>query len=203
MSCQIISTRSKPLPARGFVIHEQHPLSLVLEAALESAEHAMTSNQTRRSFGGNPLKTKTHSRRSSSSTTSQQIETPSDTSPSASPSFDMPPRVNGAHPVDALAEDMEKVEVNGSRKTRRGMPLDRKQSTPMMPAFMVSAPGKVIVFGEHAVVHGKVHQTVHCLGGQADHRFRPPLQLLSLFDPIYSSPHFRSQNGQYLFDFPT
>jgi mevalonate kinase len=25
----------------------------------------------------------------------------------------------------------------------------------MMPAFMVSAPGKVIVFGEHAVVHGK------------------------------------------------
>jgi mevalonate kinase len=26
----------------------------------------------------------------------------------------------------------------------------------MMPAFMVSAPGKVIVFGEHAVVHGKV-----------------------------------------------
>ena len=26
----------------------------------------------------------------------------------------------------------------------------------MMPAFLVSAPGKVIVFGEHAVVHGKV-----------------------------------------------
>jgi hypothetical protein len=32
----------------------------------------------------------------------------------------------------------------------------RRQSSPMMPAFMVSAPGKVIVFGEHAVVHGKV-----------------------------------------------
>ncbi|EAQ90572.1 hypothetical protein CHGG_02507 [Chaetomium globosum CBS 148.51] len=31
----------------------------------------------------------------------------------------------------------------------------RKQSSPMMPAFMVSAPGKVIVFGEHSVVHGK------------------------------------------------
>src|SRR4051794_7181812 len=35
----------------------------------------------------------------------------------------------------------------------------RKQSSPMMPAFMVSAPGKVIVYGEHAVVHGKVRVT--------------------------------------------
>ena len=26
------------------------------------------------------------------------------------------------------------------------------------PAFLVSAPGKVIVYGEHAVVHGKVRQ---------------------------------------------
>jgi mevalonate kinase len=34
--------------------------------------------------------------------------------------------------------------------------MKRKKSSPMMPAFMVSAPGKVIVFGEHAVVHGKV-----------------------------------------------
>ena len=33
--------------------------------------------------------------------------------------------------------------------------LDRRLSSPMMPAFMVSAPGKVIVYGEHAVVHGK------------------------------------------------
>ncbi|ETN38750.1 mevalonate kinase [Cyphellophora europaea CBS 101466] len=31
----------------------------------------------------------------------------------------------------------------------------RKESSAMAPAFMVSAPGKVIVFGEHAVVHGK------------------------------------------------
>jgi hypothetical protein len=34
--------------------------------------------------------------------------------------------------------------------------MQRKQSSPMMPPFMVSAPGKVIVYGEHAVVHGKV-----------------------------------------------
>ncbi|EXJ65433.1 mevalonate kinase [Cladophialophora yegresii CBS 114405] len=34
-------------------------------------------------------------------------------------------------------------------------PYSRKSSSPMAPAFMTSAPGKVIVFGEHAVVHGK------------------------------------------------
>ncbi|KAI4155287.1 MAG: hypothetical protein LQ340_001094 [Diploschistes diacapsis] len=31
----------------------------------------------------------------------------------------------------------------------------RKPSMPMIPPFMTSAPGKVIVFGEHSVVHGK------------------------------------------------
>ncbi|KAN0075643.1 Ribosomal protein S5 domain 2-type fold [Elaphomyces granulatus] len=31
----------------------------------------------------------------------------------------------------------------------------RKTESPLAPPFMVSAPGKVIVFGEHAVVHGK------------------------------------------------
>jgi mevalonate kinase len=113
----------------------------------------MTSNQTRRPFSGKPLKTKTHSR-SSSSTTSVQIETPSDTSPSTSPSIELHPRTNGN--VNGISADMANTDLNGVRKTKRGLPLDRKQSTPMMPAFMVSAPGKVIVFGEHAVVHGKV-----------------------------------------------
>ena len=50
--------------------------------------------------------------------------------------------------------------VSGGSRQANGVPLRqrsrRKQSSPMMPPFMVSAPGKVIVYGEHAVVHGKV-----------------------------------------------
>ncbi|PQE33977.1 mevalonate kinase protein [Rutstroemia sp. NJR-2017a WRK4] len=57
--------------------------------------------------------------------------------------------------VSIVADELEIASINGSAKPKRRTPLDRKQSTPMMPAFMVSAPGKVIVFGEHAVVHGK------------------------------------------------
>lgn len=55
--------------------------------------------------------------------------------------------------------DIEQIHLNGSIKGSKRNPRaqqDRKASHPMMPAFMVSAPGKVIVFGEHAVVHGKV-----------------------------------------------
>lgn len=40
--------------------------------------------------------------------------------------------------------------------------LERKMSTPLAPPFMVSAPGKVIVFGEHSVVHGKVRFPLRC-----------------------------------------
>jgi len=47
--------------------------------------------------------------------------------------------------------------TNGIKANQRGK-MDRKKSSPMMPAFMVSAPGKVIVCGEHAVVHGKVRR---------------------------------------------
>jgi mevalonate kinase len=46
--------------------------------------------------------------------------------------------------------------ANGYSNVRAAHTTDvRKQSSPMAPAFMVSAPGKTIVFGEHAVVHGK------------------------------------------------
>ncbi|KAK2608715.1 Mevalonate kinase [Conoideocrella luteorostrata] len=45
--------------------------------------------------------------------------------------------------------------VNGDGPLVHRMKADRKHSSPMAPAFMVSAPGKVIVFGEHSVVHGK------------------------------------------------
>lgn len=49
------------------------------------------------------------------------------------------------------------IPANGLTKnpSQKGPKADRKRSSPMMPAFMTSAPGKVIVYGEHAVVHGK------------------------------------------------
>ncbi|KAL1901588.1 Mevalonate kinase [Ceratocystis pirilliformis] len=45
--------------------------------------------------------------------------------------------------------------INGNDALVQRLRNDRKPSSPMMPPFMVSAPGKVIVFGEHSVVYGK------------------------------------------------
>jgi mevalonate kinase len=52
--------------------------------------------------------------------------------------------------VNGITNGTSSLRINTRRK------MNRKKSSPMMPAFIVSAPGKVIVFGEHAVVHGKV-----------------------------------------------
>lgn len=57
--------------------------------------------------------------------------------------------------VNGVANGLKGTHLNGTKQDPRAN-LKRKASTPMMPAFMVSAPGKVIVFGEHSVVHGKV-----------------------------------------------
>ncbi|KAJ4317053.1 Mevalonate kinase [Neodidymelliopsis sp. IMI 364377] len=59
-------------------------------------------------------------------------------------------------PVDtARAQLTSKMPSVVASTTHVAPALKRKQSSPMMPPFMVSAPGKVIVYGEHAVVHGK------------------------------------------------
>ncbi|KAJ4316188.1 Mevalonate kinase [Fusarium piperis] len=58
--------------------------------------------------------------------------------------------VNGSDSGSEFSGDSS----NGSAGAVRRR-LDRKMSSPMAPPFMVSAPGKVIVFGEHSVVHGK------------------------------------------------
>ncbi|KAF2854775.1 mevalonate kinase-like protein [Plenodomus tracheiphilus IPT5] len=59
-------------------------------------------------------------------------------------------------PIDTSPAQLAVKMPSATLPTRNGAPaMLRKQSSPMMPPFMVSAPGKVIVYGEHAVVHGK------------------------------------------------
>jgi len=57
-------------------------------------------------------------------------------------------------PTESLSDEMDSTTLQPHRR----LSTKRKLSSPLMPAFMVSAPGKVIVYGEHAVVHGKVRK---------------------------------------------
>ncbi|SLM37443.1 mevalonate kinase [Lasallia pustulata] len=54
----------------------------------------------------------------------------------------------------SIEEGLNGLQFDGKDKSPRSN-MDKKPSSPMMPAFMTSAPGKVIVYGEHAVVYGK------------------------------------------------
>ncbi|KAJ9606125.1 Mevalonate kinase [Cladophialophora chaetospira] len=62
--------------------------------------------------------------------------------------------MNGTHKLNS-ANGVNGVNGHSKDGALQPPPYSRKSSSPMAPAFMTSAPGKVIVFGEHAVVHGK------------------------------------------------
>ncbi|KAL9044986.1 MAG: hypothetical protein Q9214_001916 [Letrouitia sp. 1 TL-2023] len=69
-----------------------------------------------------------------------------------------PASVNGWIIPDESSEDeMESLNkgVLDEESKETSPAASKKSSSPMMPAFMTSAPGKVIVYGEHAVVYGK------------------------------------------------
>ncbi|PSN65626.1 mevalonate kinase [Corynespora cassiicola Philippines] len=98
----------------------------------------MASNGSMRRKNRGPPASLNKRTASSSSTSSHATQTPDET-----PVTSMP--------VQLLAN------MSSDAALPNGKPaaMQRKQSSPMMPPFMVSAPGKVIVYGEHAVVHGK------------------------------------------------
>lgn len=79
--------------------------------------------------------------------------------------------------------------LNGTSRTRP----HRKSTVSVLPSFLVSAPAKLIVFGEHAVVHKKVRAllsrffTFKWLFGVFEMQFAmgDPVSACSLQSPIH------------------
>ncbi|KAB8074863.1 ribosomal protein S5 domain 2-type protein [Aspergillus leporis] len=86
----------------------------------------------------------------------QSLPTRSKTSIASDDSVDTSDDTSTAHSTSTFSSSPPSTNsvANGVHKPQKPA-MSRKISSPMAPTFMVSAPGKVIVFGEHAVVHGK------------------------------------------------
>ncbi|KAI9809839.1 MAG: hypothetical protein M1825_000272 [Sarcosagium campestre] len=104
-----------------------------------------SSDQPRKWSSGGQI---SKGRPSSRGDSTMKIQLPSSTDTLSDQTGRYPLHVNGnAAPIESRLSDTTTIADRPH--------LDRKPSSPVMPAFMVSAPGKVIVYGEHAVVHGK------------------------------------------------
>lgn len=69
---------------------------------------------------------------------------------------DGPPRsLTKDQKLQTAFDDTSSPSSPSSVTSTRTSTHSRKESNPLAPPFIVSAPGKTIVYGEHAVVHGK------------------------------------------------
>jgi mevalonate kinase len=74
--------------------------------------------------------------------------------PATLPSLQVPTRDRSAR--SSHSDDSQESSPSPKSSTSRAsFGRSRKPSQPLAPPFLVSAPGKTIVYGEHAVVHGK------------------------------------------------